>query len=113
MVYAGGRSARELLTETDSEIERRFRADLYRLYPQLKQTIGEAIVQRWEIGNTFRRPGMSFDAMLEYSSREGNRVHFAGDYFVELGNVEFAAGSGVEAAARARRELEARSPAQP
>jgi oxygen-dependent protoporphyrinogen oxidase len=106
MVYAGGASARALLEESDAEIERRFRVDLCRIYPELRDSIAETIVQRWEIGNTFRRPGMSFDAMLEYSSREGNMVHFAGDYFVELGNVEFAAGTGVQAAARVRRELE-------
>lgn len=107
MVYAGGEPARELLAESDATIERRFRADLCSLYPQLKDSIGETVVQRWEIGNTFRTPGMSFDAMFAYSAREGNRVHFAGDYFVELGNVEFAAGTGVQAASRVRRELEA------
>jgi monoamine oxidase len=105
MCYAGGEPARELLELTEEQIEQRFRADLYRVYPQLRDVIRETVVQKWHIGNVYRTPGTTFDAMLGYCRQRGNVIHFAGDYFAELGNMEVAAGSAVEAAAAVRAEL--------
>lgn len=106
MCYAGGQPARELLELPEEKIEQRFRADLYRMYPQLCEIIQETVVQKWHIGNVYRTPGTTFGAMLHYCQQQGNVVHFAGDYFAELGNMEVAAGAAVEAAAAVRTELD-------
>jgi protoporphyrinogen oxidase len=105
MVYAGASAARQLLELDDDQIRARFRRDLIRLYPQLEHLIGETIVQRWEIGNMYRQPGFDVTPLLAYSKRRDVAVHFAADYFAELGNVEQAATAGLEAARRARQAL--------
>jgi protoporphyrinogen/coproporphyrinogen III oxidase len=106
MCYAGGGAARQLIELPEDEIERRFRADLFRMYPQLRDVIRETVVQKWPIGNVYRTPGTTIDAMLDYCQQRGNVIHFAGDYFAELGNMEVAAGSAVEAAAAVRAQLD-------
>lgn len=109
MCYAGAELAREMLALTDDEIERRFREDLYRLYPQLKAMVSEAVVQRWEHGNWYQTPTSSFDAVLRYSARPANVIHFAGDYFAPVsGSVEDAAASGVETARQVAVALDGR-----
>ena len=105
MVYAGASAARPLLELDDDQIRARFRRDLIRLYPQLEHLIGESIVQRWELGNMYRQPGFDVSPLLTYSKRRDVAVHFAGDYFAELGNVEQAATAGLEAARRVRQAL--------
>jgi oxygen-dependent protoporphyrinogen oxidase len=106
MCYAGGEPARQLIELPENEIERRFRADLCKMYPQLRDVIREAVVQKWPIGNVYRTPATTFDAMLSYCQQRGNRIHFAGDYFAGLGSMEVAAGSAVEAATAVRSELD-------
>lgn len=106
MVYAGASAARRLLALDDAQIRDRFTGDLIRLYPELEPLISETIVQRWERGNMYRQPGFDVSPLLAYCKREDVSVHFAGDYFAELGNVEQAATTGLEAARRARRALE-------
>jgi protoporphyrinogen/coproporphyrinogen III oxidase len=105
MVYAGASAARRLLDLDDDQIRERFRRDLVGLYPQLERLMGETIVRRWELGNTYRQPGFDVTPLLTYSKRRDVAVHFAGDYFAELGNVEQAATAGLEAARRARQAL--------
>ncbi|XBS71478.1 NAD(P)/FAD-dependent oxidoreductase [Acerihabitans sp. KWT182] len=105
MVYSGGAPAREMLKLTDEQIRDRYLADIYQMFPQLQGHIKETIVQRWEPGNTYRPAGFDFDPMLNYCERDDVNIHFAGDYFAEIGNMEIATGSGHEAARRARAHL--------
>jgi len=107
MMYAAGQPAREMLKKTDEEVKETFLADLYRMFPEVRGHVTEAVVQRWEVGNHFRTPGLSFEPMLRYCARPGNTIHFAGDYFAELGNMEISAGTAVEAARRVRSQLAA------
>lgn len=111
MVYSGGEPARQLLKHTDEEIRDIYLADIYKMYPQLKGHIKETIVQRWEPGNTYRPAGFNFDPMLSYCERGDVDIHFAGDYFAEIGNMEIATGSAHEAARRARARLMSRDAA--
>jgi oxygen-dependent protoporphyrinogen oxidase len=110
MVYAGGKPAAELMRLSDEEIRERYLADLYKIYPQLRTIIKEAVVQRWSPGNTYRPAGFNFEAMLQYCERTDTDIHFAGDYFGEIGNMEIAAGSAHEAARRARVRLSSAKP---
>ena len=99
MCYAGGRPGREMLGLPDDEIERRFRQDLYRVYPQLTDLIKETVVQKWRYGNCYRTPDTDFDAMLSYSRDPTKVIQFAGDYFAEVsGTIEDATRSGMETA---------------
>lgn len=105
MVYSGGAPARQMLKLSDEEIRDTYLADVYRMFPELKGHIKETIVQRWVPGNTYRPAGFNFDAMLSYCDRDDVDIHFAGDYFAEIGNMEIATGSAHEAARRARVRL--------
>jgi len=105
MVYAGGKPAAELMKLSEDEIRDRYLADMFKIYPQLRSIIKETKVQKWSPGNTYRPAGFNFDAMLEYCERTDTNIHFAGDYFAEIGNMEIAAGSAHEAACRARARL--------
>jgi len=105
MVYSGGAPAREMLKLTERRIRDTYLADVYRMFPELKGHIKETIVQRWVPGNTYRPAGFNFDPMLAYCERADVDIHFAGDYFAEIGNMEIATGSAHEAARRARVRL--------
>jgi oxygen-dependent protoporphyrinogen oxidase len=106
MCYAGAELTRELMDLPADEIERRFKNDLYRVYPQLATIISETVVQKWRYGNWYQTPGANFDAMLNYSAQPTNVIHFAGDYFAPLsGSIEDATKSGVEAAHRVANAL--------
>ncbi len=57
--------------------------------------IADAVVQRWELGNVYARPGRHrFQAALEPALGAHANLHLAGDYFAELGNLEAAARTG-------------------
>ncbi|MCC7483073.1 MAG: FAD-dependent oxidoreductase [Hyphomicrobiales bacterium] len=105
MVYAGGKPAAELMKLSEDEIRDRYLADMFKIYPQLRSIIKETKVQKWSPGNTYRPAGFNFDAMLEYCERTDTDIHFAGDYFAEIGNMEIASGTAHEAARRARVRL--------
>lgn len=105
MVYSGGEPARAMLKLTDEEIRDRYLADVYKMFPELKGHVKETIVQRWVPGNTYRPAGFDFSPMLRYCERSDVGIHFAGDYFAEIGNMEIATGTGHEAARRARVRL--------
>jgi protoporphyrinogen/coproporphyrinogen III oxidase len=108
MCYAGGAPAQRLMSMSDDEIRAIYTRDLYKMYPQLRGLIGESIIQRWPIGGQYRAPGDAFfDALLGYAAREDNVVHYAGDYFAPLGQMEVAATAGTAAAAAVRRQLTA------
>ena len=109
MCYAGAQLARDVLGLPDEEVERRFTADLCRVYPQLASLISETVVQRWRYGNFYPTPDLDFDAMRSYAWDTTNVVQFAGDYFAELGgNIEDATRSGIETARRVAKKLEPR-----
>lgn len=106
MCYAGGDSARRAMEMSDEEIETLFKNDLYRLYPQLRDIIGRAWVQRWPIGGEYREPGDdTFEALLRYVSTDPSRIRLAGDYFAPLGQMEVAAKSGADAAEKILSQL--------
>lgn len=110
MVYSGGKPAHQMMELTEDEIRDRYLADIFRIYPELKPLIRETKVRKWSPGNTWRPPGFDFGAMVRYSARADTDIHFAGDYFAEIGNMETACGTGLEAAKRARTRLEVLDP---
>ena len=106
MLFAGARHAAELLREDDETIRARFLADLHELYPQTRGTIAGATVHRWELGNVYARPGRArLQPALEGPLGALRNLHLAGDYFAELGNLEAAARTGLEAAERVDAQL--------
>ncbi len=110
MVYSGGKPAAEMMKLSEDQIRERYLADIFAIYPDLKSLIRETRVQKWSPGNTWRPPGFDFDPVVAYSARRDTDIHFAGDYFSEIGNMETAAGTGHEAAKRVRARLEALDP---
>jgi oxygen-dependent protoporphyrinogen oxidase len=109
MCYAGGDSARRGMELSDAEIEKIFKDDLYKMYPQLRGKIAETIVQRWPVAGHYRGPGdETLPTLLGLANRDDSRIHFAGDYFAPLGQMEVAAQTGVTAATHVDRKLGAR-----
>ena len=109
MLFAGGRGAAALLRESDEAITERFLSDLHDLYPQTRGVIVDATVQRWALGNVYARPGRQrLQAPLEGALGAHRNLHLAGDYFVELGNMEAAARTGVVDAERVESQLRGR-----
>ena len=101
MLFAGAHRAAALLHDTDETIAARFLADLHGLYPQTRGAIARATVRRWELGNVHSRPGHArLRPALAGPHGAHENLHLAGDYFAELGNIEAAARSGLEAAER-------------
>ena len=112
MLFAGGHGAAALSRASDEEIVRRFLADLHDLFPQTRGTVADALVQRWELGNAFARPGRHrLQPALEGPLGAHRNLHLAGDYFAELGTMEAAARTGAAAAERVEDQL--REPAIP
>ncbi len=100
-LFAGAQAAAALMRESDETIVARFLADLHALYPQTRGAIAGAAVQRWELGNVYARPGRGrLQSALEGALGTHQNRHLAGDYFAELGNMEAAARTGLEAAER-------------
>jgi oxygen-dependent protoporphyrinogen oxidase len=107
MLFAGGRAAAALSTESDAVITERFLADLHSLYPETRGVIADAIVRRWQLGNVFAQPGRHrLQAPLESALGPHRNLHLAGDYFAELGNMEAAARTGFAAAERVDADLQ-------
>ena len=95
MVYSGANLARRLLALDDERIVSTYMDDLHDLYPEMRGIIREAVVQRWERGLPYPRPGRyRLQAALE---RPLGRIFLAGDY---LGTwyTETAIGTGAAAA---------------
>ena len=111
MLFAGAHGAATLMREADDVVVERFVSDLHDLYPQTRGIIGEARVQRWELGNVYARPGrVRLQAPLEGALGARRNLHLAGDYFAELGNMEAAARTGASAADRVEALLRAAPP---
>jgi len=106
MVYSGGEPAKALMQLSDEQIAQTYLDDLYRIFPAVKGHVAETVVQRWELGNIYRKPGFDFTPMLRYAARPDTVVHFCGDWFAELGNMEVSAGSALEAVAHVSASLD-------
>ena len=101
MLFAGARGAAAMMRESDDVIIDHFLADLYELFPQTRDVIANAQVQRWQLGNVYARPGRArLQPALEGPLGPHENLHLAGDYFAELGTMEAAALTGVAAAER-------------
>ncbi|MFB9832315.1 flavin monoamine oxidase family protein [Actinoallomurus acaciae] len=110
MCYAGGATAERLLKLSDAEITDIYTREILELFPALRGHIVESHIQRWFIGGTYRSlSDAAFEPLIEYSREPGHRIHFAGDYFAPLGQMEVAVTSGKGAAEMVSREL-AREP---
>lgn len=105
LVYAGASKAAALLAQSDDRIAATFLDDLYSLYPELRGVVAETVVQRWPLANSYVRPGRHLlQAALEMPIANG-RIHLAGEYLTEVGSVDQAARTGVDAAARVLTDL--------
>ena len=99
MVYAGADQGRRMLELDDGAIASRFADDLARVYPDVRGRIREVVIQRWERGLPYPRPGR---ALLQAAlTAPIDPVHLAGDY---LGSwyTETAAQTAEAAARRVR-----------
>ncbi len=106
MVFAGGPRSNQMMDEyDDAEIARRYLADLYNVFPQIRGHVTETHVQRWPLGNIVATPGRaSVQAALERGV-PGGRIQLAGDYFAHLGGMEPAVRTADAAAKRIRMAL--------
>jgi protoporphyrinogen/coproporphyrinogen III oxidase len=102
MVYAAAGLARALAEVDDTDVERRFLADLHKLFPALRGRVRETVIRRWEPGLPHPRPGRH---LLQPALEQPlGAVHLAGDY---LGTtyIETAIETGTAAARRIRAAL--------
>ena len=102
-VYAAAGFARRLAGLDDAAVRECFRADLQDLYPELHDIIQEIVIQRWERGLPYPRPGRS--RLQPALTRSLAPIYLAGDY---LGTwyTETAVQTAVDAAAEIRRQLQ-------
>jgi oxygen-dependent protoporphyrinogen oxidase len=102
MVYAGGALGRRLLPLSNDEIRARFLRDLHDVLPATRGIVGEMLIQRWEHAIPYASPGRArFQAAL---TRPLGRLFLAGDY-LQNGDMQVAAATGLEAANEVRRRL--------
>jgi len=105
MVYAASELARGLWDVDDDEVTERFLGDLDAIFPGSRALVAETVVQRWERGLPYVRPGRHrLQPALE---RPLDPIFLAGDY---LGTryTETAIATGTAAATGARRTLGSR-----
>jgi oxygen-dependent protoporphyrinogen oxidase len=101
MLFAGAHAAAAHMRKSDDVIVERFLADLHALFPQTRGAVARAVVQRWQLGNVYARPGRGrLQPALEGPLGSHENLHLAGDYFAELGTMEAAARTGLAAAER-------------
>jgi oxygen-dependent protoporphyrinogen oxidase len=98
MISAAAGPAAELLSKSDSQIEAIFTRDLLEVFPAAKGQLREIMVQRWEYGAPYAKPGR---AQLQGLLQEGDgRLLLAGDYAGAWVSMESAAQTGQAAAQR-------------
>lgn len=108
MAYAGAGNADRLSNESDEHIRAAFLRDLDTIYVGASAHVTETIVQRWPLGNTIAAPGRAaVQVSLERHPTVAGRIQMAGDYYTPIGTMETAATTGVLAARRALRALDA------
>jgi protoporphyrinogen/coproporphyrinogen III oxidase len=78
MVYSGAGLGRRMLELSDEQVTRTYLDDLNDLYPDARRAVREVVVQRWERGLPYPRPGRyRLQPALE---RPLGKVFLAGDY---------------------------------
>ncbi len=102
MMFRGARGAAELIPRSDAELEALFLADLERTFPGSTSLVAEIAVHRWPAGAPFTFPGRA--ALQAALTADLGAVLLAGDY-LEFPNMEAAAVTGAEAAAKAEASL--------
>jgi oxygen-dependent protoporphyrinogen oxidase len=108
MAYAGADNADRLIDQADEHIRAAFLDDLDTVYVGASAHVTETIVQRWPLGNTIAAPGRAIvQRGLERHPTVARRIQMAGDYYTPIGTMETAATTGVLAARRALRALDA------
>ncbi len=110
MVCSGATLGRRMLELSDDQITSRYLDDLGDVYPEARRAVREIVLQRWERGLPYPRPGRyRLQAALE---RPLGSVLLAGDY---LGSwyTETAIQTGTAAAAAIRSRLGGQAPAVP
>ena len=102
MVYAAADLARALWESDDATVTSAFLADLEAIFPGARDLVAETVIQRWERGLPYVRPGRHLlqSALL----RPLGVVFLAGDY---LGTryTETAIQTGIDAAAAVRHRI--------
>jgi oxygen-dependent protoporphyrinogen oxidase len=103
MVYAAANLARQLAGLDDSKVAERFLADFQGLFPSGRDVVEEIVIQRWERGLPYPRPGRS--SLQPALTRSLAPIYLAGDY---LGTwyTETAVQTALTAATRIREQLE-------
>jgi len=103
MVYAAADLARALWDSNDATVTATFLADLEAVFPGVRDLVAETLVQRWECGLPYVRPGRH---RLQPALLRPLGVFLAGDY---LGTryTETAIETGIGAAAALRRRIAA------
>ena len=102
MVYAGGDLGKRLLPLSNDEIRALFLKDLHEVLPATRGIVREVLIQRWEHAIPYGPPGRArFQAAL---TRPLGRMFLAGDY-LQNGDMQVAAATGLEAANAVRRRL--------
>lgn len=104
MLFRGARGAARLMELSDREIEARFVADLVAEFPEIAGYIREVVVGRWPLGAPFGFPGRA--ALQPGLTAPLGPIVLAGDY-LEFPNMEAAAQTGYEAAAKVLAHIEA------
>jgi oxygen-dependent protoporphyrinogen oxidase len=78
MVYSGASLGRRMLELSDEQVTRAYLDDLDDLYPEARHAVREVVIQRWERGLPYPRPGRyRLQSALE---RPLGKVFLAGDY---------------------------------
>ena len=98
MLFRGAKGASALMEKTDAQIKSQFLEDLYAEFPEAREVVDKAVVQRWPAGAPFSWPGRA--ALQPALTASLGRVFLAGDY-LEFPNMEAAIATGYEAADRA------------
>jgi oxygen-dependent protoporphyrinogen oxidase len=78
MVYSGAGLGRRMLELSDEQVTRTYLDDLGDIYPEARRAVREVVIQRWERGLPYPRPGRyRLQPALE---RPLGRAFLAGDY---------------------------------
>lgn len=78
MVYSGAGLGRRMLELSDEEVTRTYLNDLNDVYPEARRAVREVVIQRWERGLPYPRPGRyRLQPALE---RPLGNIFLAGDY---------------------------------
>jgi protoporphyrinogen/coproporphyrinogen III oxidase len=78
MVYSGAALGRRMLELSDDQVTRVYLDDLHGIYPETRRAVKEVVIQRWERGLPYPRPGRyRLQPALE---RPLGSLFLAGDY---------------------------------